>query len=94
MEELMNDESIRSPLKKLHSALKGATSTTVKDRELLKQLSVDIEALLALPCAITRAEHQSIIDRLRVAVTRFEVSHPDLTATMAQVNKALGDMGI
>ena len=90
----MNDESIRSLLEKLHSTLKGATSTTVEDRELLEQLSVDIEALLALPRAIPRAEHQSIIERLRVAVIRFEVSHPDLTATMAQVNKALGDMGI
>ena len=90
----MDGESIRSPLEKLHSALKGVTSTTVQDRELLKQLSADIEALLALPHAMSRAEHQSIIDRLRVALVRFEVSHPDLTATMAQVNKALGDMGI
>jgi hypothetical protein len=93
-EELMDDEAIRIPLKKLHSALNGVTSITEKDRELLQQLSVDIEALLALPRAITRAEHQSIFDRLRDAVTRFEVSHPDLTATMAQVNKALADMGI
>jgi hypothetical protein len=28
------------------------------------------------------------------AVTRFEVLHPDLTGTLAQVSKALGDMGI
>ena len=90
----MNDETIRNLLKKLHSALDGATSITEKDRELLKQLSLDIEALLAQPGAMTRAEHQPIIDRLRAAVTRFEVSHPDLTATMAQVSKALGDMGI
>ena len=90
----MKDESIRRPLKQLHDALKGVSSTTGEDRELLKQLSADIEALLALPHAMSHAEHQSIIDRLRVALVRFEVSHPDLTATMAQVNKALGDMGI
>ena len=90
----MNDDTIRSLFKKLHSALNAATSTTKEDRELLKQLSADVEALLAKPRAITRAEHQSIIDRLLVAVTRFEVTHPDLTATMAQVSKSLGDMGI
>lgn len=90
----MIDEALSNLLKTLHSALNSATIVTEKDRELLKQLSVDIEALLAQPGAITRARHQSIIDQLRVAVTLFEVSHPDLTATMAQVSKALGDMGI
>ena len=90
----MIDEALRDLRKTLHSALTGATTITEKDRQLLKQLSVDIEALLARPGAVTRAEHRSIVDRLRVAVTLFEVSHPDLTAAMAQVSKALGDMGI
>ncbi len=90
----MIDEGIRDRLKTLHNALNGATMITEKDRELLRQLSVDIEALLAQPGALTREEHQSIVNRLQTAVTRFEVSHPDLTATMAQVSKALGDMGI
>jgi hypothetical protein len=61
---------------------------------LLRQLSVDIQALLARPGAATRATHQSITIRLQEAVTRFEVSHPDFTATMAQVSKTLADMGI
>jgi hypothetical protein len=90
----MNDEAVGNLLKQLHSMLHGATSITEKDRELLEQLSVDIEALLAQPGAVKRAKHATIIDQLETAVTRFEVSHPDLTATMAQVSKALGDMGI
>ena len=90
----MSNEAIRNLLKQLHGTLNGATSITEKDRELLKQLSVDIQALLAQPGAVTRARHQPIIERLQVAVSRFEVSHPDLTATMAQVSKTLGDMGI
>jgi hypothetical protein len=93
-EDWMIDEAIRDLLRTLHGALDGATVSTEKDRELLKQLSVDIEALLARHGGITRAEDQPIIDRLRAAVTHLEVSHPDLTATMAQVSKALGDMGI
>ena len=40
----MSNEAIRNLLKQLHSTLGGATSITEKDRELLKQLSVDIQA--------------------------------------------------
>jgi hypothetical protein len=94
LEHVMNDEAVGILLKQLHTMLDGATSITEKDRELLKQLSVDIEALLAQPGTVKREKHVTIINQLRAAVTRFEVSHPDLTATMAQVSKALGDMGI
>lgn len=90
----MHDEAVGNLLKQLHNKLDGATSIAEKDRELLKQLSVDIQALLAQPGPVKRATHGTIIDRLKAAATRFEVSHPDLTATMAQVSKALGDMGI
>jgi uncharacterized protein DUF4404 len=90
----MNDEAVGILLKQLHTMLDGATSVTEGDRELLKQLSVDIQALLAQPGTVKRERHVTIVNQLRVAVTRFEVSHPDLTATLAQVSKALGDMGI
>ena len=53
----MNDESIRSPLKKLHSALKGATSTTVEDRELLKQLLSEWQYINASITRIAAAKH-------------------------------------
>ena len=89
----MKNEAMGKLLKQLHSTLNDATSITGKDRDLLKQLSADIQALLAQPGA-SRERNQSIIDRLMAAVTRFEVSHPDLTATMAQVSTALSDMGI
>jgi len=94
LEQWMNDEAVRNLLKQLHSMLGGTTSIAEKDRELLKQLSVDIQALLARPGAATRATHQSIIVRIREAVSRFEVSHPNFTATMEQVSKTLSDMGI
>ena len=90
----MQDEPVGNLLKQLHNMLDGATSITEKDRELLKQLSVDIQTLLAQPGAVKRAKHDTLIIRLQEAVTRFEVSHPELTATLAQVSKALGDMGI
>jgi hypothetical protein len=90
----MDDETVGELLKQLHARLEGASSISEKDRRLLEQLSVDIQALLARPDAAKHAPHDPIISRLQVAVTRFEASHPDLTATLAQVSKALGDMGI
>ena len=90
----MMDDAVRKLLKQLHTTLEGTSSISAQDRELLRQLSTDIQALLAQPGALAATRHQSVIDRLEAAVTRFEVSHPDLTATMAQVCKVLGDMGI
>jgi len=90
----MPDETVGNLLKQLHDALASTTAITEKDRESLKQLSVDIQALLAPPGTAERPKHDTIARRLEAAITRFEVSHPDLTAVMAQVSKALGDMGI
>ncbi|TMQ52999.1 MAG: hypothetical protein E6K72_08715, partial [Candidatus Eisenbacteria bacterium] len=69
LEHVMNDEAFRNLSKQLHNML-GATSITEKDRELLEQLSADVQALLARPGAATRATHQSIIVRLQEAVSR------------------------
>ena len=90
----MKNPAMSNLLKQLHAALNDATSINQKDRELLEQISADIRALLAQPETGARARHEPIVERLRTAVTRFEVSHPDLTATMSQVSRTLADMGI
>ena len=90
----MKEKAIRDLIRQLHSTLDGATTIGGKDREQLEQLSVELQALLSESGPDTRARHQSVIDRLVAAITRFEVSHPDLTATMGHVSKALSDMGI
>ena len=90
----MNETAIKTLLNQLHSTLDGTSAITEKDRELLAQVSADIRALLAQPGVPTAAKHQTTIDRLQTAITRFEVSHPDLTATMANMIKRLADMGI
>jgi hypothetical protein len=90
----MSDAALRNLLTQLHGALGGTTSIGEKDRELLEQLASDIQKLLATPGAPAQTVERSLLDRLESAVTRFEVSHPDLTATMSQVSKTLGDMGI
>lgn len=90
----MNDHSVRDLLKQLHAALDGTTRISEQDRELLKQLSAEIEAALARTGAPGSAGHPTLAARLQAAVAHFEVSHPDLTAAMAQAAKRLADMGI
>ena len=90
----MSGSAITELLKRLHDALGDSTSLSDADRKLLQQLARDIHDHLARPDAASDARQGSILVRLQEAVTRFEVSHPDLTATMAQASKALADMGI
>ena len=88
----MSDPTVTNLLKQLHEKLEGTSTITETDRELLRKLSADIEGFLD----VSPADHDrnGLIERLRTEVTRFEVSHPDLTATLSHVSKALGDMGI
>jgi len=90
----MDDHAITGLLNELHAKLKSAGTIGSEDRELLTQLSVDIRSLLAHPGGAAAARHRTIVDRLRESITRFEVSHPDLTDVMARISKALADMGI
>jgi tRNA C32,U32 (ribose-2'-O)-methylase TrmJ len=93
-EPSMKDKAIRDLIRQLHSTLDGASTIDAQDRQQLEQLSADLQALLSEPGAATRATHQTLMSRLLAAVTRFEVSHPDLAATMGQVSQTLADMGI
>lgn len=90
----MNRDAIDELLKQLHGGLVNAKSITDKDRDLLRQLAADIQALLAQPGAAAAGRQPSIASRLGDAVTRFEVTHPDLTDVLVRVSKVLGDMGI
>lgn len=90
----MSDSSLRDLAQVLHSKLQSAQSLDAADRASLEQLSSDLHALLDSPGAPADPASASILDRMRDATTRFEVSHPDLTATLAQIGKGLGDMGI
>lgn len=90
----MSNEVIGNCIRQLHKTLDGASTISEKDRDQLKELSADLQEVLARTGAASREKHQTLVDRLRDSVTRFEASHPDLTATMSQASKVLADMGI
>jgi ElaB/YqjD/DUF883 family membrane-anchored ribosome-binding protein len=89
----MQNDAIDELLKQLHAALQDAKTITDKDRDLLRQLSADIEAVLAKSGA-PATKHPTLAGQIGDAVTRFEVTHPDLTDVLARVSKVLADMGI
>ena len=91
---MKNPNEVSELLVKLHGALANTPTLSAHDRELLRQLASDIQAVLAQPDAQGGEGSGSLAARLADAVTRFEVTHPDLTGVLASVSKSLGDMGI
>jgi hypothetical protein len=90
----MSGTGITNLLKQLHGALEQSNAVSDEDRLLLRQLSLDIHELLDKPDSGFDAGRRPLLGRLRDAITRFEVTHPDITATLATVSKTLADMGI
>ncbi len=90
----MDERSITGLVNELHARLENAKTISDKDRELLTQLSADVQAALAHSGGGAATRHRPVFDRLEKAIAHFEVSHPDLTDVMARMSKMLADMGI
>jgi hypothetical protein len=88
----MGNQRLNKQLQELLTQLQQAKTLEQGDREALLQLVKDIQATL------TRTgkseEYASAVQRLEDAVQRFEVTHPQITATMARVINGLSNMGI
>jgi hypothetical protein len=89
----MDDREIEELLTLLRAKRESA-GLSDSDRELLTRLSADLESLLGQSGRLPPQRHRSLIEQLEESITRFEVSHPDLTSVMAQVSQKLANMGI
>lgn len=93
----MPERSLRQKLEELHAAVHGAEVVDPDSRELLREIQADVQALLersarAEPGGERHAE--SLVERLREAVGRFEETHPTLTEAAGRVIDQLAKMGI
>ncbi|TWC15749.1 MULTISPECIES: DUF4404 family protein [unclassified Pseudomonas] len=61
------------------------------ERENLQQLMVRIEAEIQLENAL---QDTNLVDGVKLAVERFEVSHPAVAGTLRNIMLTLGNMGI
>jgi rhamnogalacturonyl hydrolase YesR len=89
----MNNEELRSQLAKLHTELHQTSALDSQQRELLKTLADEIQALLK------REENQqyhytTLSERLNGAVAELEASHPQITLLMRQTIDSLAYLGI
>ena len=88
----MENQHVSKQLQELQTQLQQAKTLEQTDREVLLQLVKDIQATLARTGK--SEEYASAVQRLEDAVQRFEVTHPQITATMARVINGLSNMGI
>jgi hypothetical protein len=90
-------ETLRQKLEELHQAVHGAARVDPAARELLREILADIETLLERSergVAGEERQGETLIERLREAVDRFEETHPTLTEAAGRVIDQLARMGI
>lgn len=87
----MKEESIAKLAAELDRELSSRSPLSAADREALESLRRDLQRLLDE--GPSEKEAHITVGRLRAATGRFEVTHPNLTAVMAEVINSLSTMG-
>ncbi|MBA1202058.1 DUF4404 family protein [Pseudomonas capeferrum] len=87
----MPARELQEQLDSLREQLEQNPPITEEEREQLHTLMSQIEAKIRLE----EATHENnVVDGVNLAVERFEVAHPDLTATLRNIATHLHSMGI
>ncbi|HUE16177.1 MAG TPA: DUF4404 family protein [Planctomycetaceae bacterium] len=89
----MHLEKLRAAIIELERQLGASGTLDDESREALQESLRQVRSALQEDQQ-TDAERQSLIKRLRVAVEKFEGSHPTLTGTLMRLIDGLGEMGI
>ena len=90
----MSSEQLHEKLVQLHAELAQTQVVDDSTREILADLSHDIQELLDRPGEIEDDRYGSLAGRLRASLTKFETSHPRLTGAMDRAIDALVQMGV
>lgn len=86
-------EKLRATVTELEQELHSLPAVDDESRELLQQAMREIRAALHQEQPL-ELRPDSMSDRLRVAASKFEGSHPALTAILSRIIDGLGQMGI
>jgi signal transduction histidine kinase len=89
----MHVEKLQDAVSELERQLHGSKTLDAESRQSLQQAVQDIRTALDAQQQ-TETQRQSLLDRLRLAVEKFEGSHPTLTGTLMRLIDGLGEMGI
>lgn len=84
--------ALHQQLQQLRDQLANNPPLDDQERASLMALVREIESNLSQP---TQQEHnESLVDGVNLAIDRFELSHPTLTATLRNILQSLANMGI
>jgi Domain of unknown function (DUF4404) len=87
------DKHFHDSLEQLQQEIEETRFVNAADERLLRELLDDIARLLE-SSERRREQHDSLVERLRGAIERFEESHPTLTTNMARLSEALGRIAV
>jgi uncharacterized membrane-anchored protein YjiN (DUF445 family) len=87
----MTSENLREMLERLRAELGRAEAVDESSRELLRAVDADIHGVLERS---GERHPESLTERLRETVERFEDTHPALTEAVGRVLDQLAKMGI
>ena len=90
----MDDPELNKLLQQIHDEINNTQAVDEQGSELLRDLELDIIALLERSGEGPMEVHPSIVDRLESAVRHFEVTHPDLTNVVSRLLDTLSSAGI
>ncbi|HWR81303.1 MAG TPA: DUF4404 family protein [Pseudomonas sp.] len=85
-------QALHQQLQQLRDQLANNPPLNDQERASLMALVREIEGNLSKP---SEQEHnESLVDGVNLAIDRFELSHPTLTATLRNILQSLANMGI
>jgi len=90
----MDNQEINKLLEQLHDEIKNTQAVDEKGTGLLRDLEVDIHALLERSEENPSQLHQSSIQRLEDTLYHFEATHPSLTLLVSKLLESLSNAGI
>lgn len=90
----MDKQQLHQMLEQLHTELSQAQSVDAGDRELLKSLKADVQAILERADETSAQQYSSLSGRLRESIKQYEISHPRLTWVMGEVLEILSRAGV
>jgi hypothetical protein len=90
----MTDPELCKLLEQLHNEIEGTKTVDEKERELLRELGVDIRELLERCEAEEIQTHPLTMRRFEEAIDSLAVNHPTLTAMLSSMMTILSNAGI
>lgn len=85
-------QALHQQLQQLRDHLASNPPLDDQERASLMALVREIEGSLSTPGEAQQEE--SLVDGVNLAIERFELSHPTLTATLRNILQSLANMGI